>query len=82
MIPIPRAGRLLGVRGVEAARGVAAIEDVRITIPAGEPLVPLPEGGRYLGFIFARAVGPAEVERALRHAHRLLEFDIEAGELN
>jgi biotin carboxylase len=78
MLPIPRAGRLQAVRGVEAARAVAHVEDLRITATVGERLVPLPEGARYLGFIFARAKIPAMAEAALREAHRLLEFDIEA----
>ena len=34
---------------------------------------PLPEGDRYLGFLFARGVGPAEAEAALREAHARLE---------
>jgi hypothetical protein len=38
--------------------------------------VPLPEGSSYLGFIFARAASPQEVEAALRKAHRHLRFDI------
>jgi len=79
MIPIPRAGTLAGVRGVEAARAVAGIEDVRITIPVGDELVPLPEGARYLGFIFARGGAPEQAEAALREAHRWLEFDIQPG---
>jgi hypothetical protein len=40
-------------------------------------LVPLPEGHRYLGFIFARAERPEAVEQALRAAHRQLTFDIQ-----
>ena len=52
------------------------IEDVRITIPAGQEVVPLPEGNRYLGFLFARAESPERVEGALREAHRRLRFDI------
>ncbi len=48
-----------------------------ITIPAGHPVVPPPEGYRYLGFIFARADDPAAAEAALREAHRRLRFDIE-----
>jgi biotin carboxylase len=80
MIPIPAAGVLIGVRGVDAARAVPDVEDVRLTIPIGDRLVPLPEGARYLGFIFARAVTPDAVEAALRAAHRALEFEIdEAG---
>jgi hypothetical protein len=39
--------------------------------------VPLPEGDRYLGFMFARAETPAEAEAALREAHRRLEIVIE-----
>jgi hypothetical protein len=37
---------------------------------------PLPEGDRYLGFLFARASSPAEVEQALRSAHAHLEVEI------
>ena len=39
-------------------------------------MVPLPEGSRYLGFIFSRATTPAEAEAALREAHRHLQFVI------
>jgi formate-dependent phosphoribosylglycinamide formyltransferase (GAR transformylase) len=76
MIPIPRAGRLCGVNGLEAARAVADIDDLIIDAHIGEELVPLPEGDRYLGFIFARAPEPGEVESALRSAHGRLRFDI------
>ena len=50
------------------------IEEVVISIPQGQELVPLPEGNRYLGFIFARAEAPQRVEMALREAHGRLEF--------
>ena len=40
--------------------------------------MPLPEGDRYLGFLFARGDTPADVEAALRAAHAALEIDIEA----
>jgi len=76
MIPIPGAGLLRGVSGVEAARRVAGIEDVEITARLHYPLVPLPEGEGYLGFVFARARTPDEVEAALRQAHTLLRFQI------
>jgi hypothetical protein len=36
----------------------------------------LPEGDRYLGFLFARGDDPAGVEAALRRAHALLEVEI------
>jgi len=77
MIPIPGAGMLREVRGVAEARAVPLVEDVQITAHPGEQLVPLPEGSRYPGFIFARGGGgetPAAVEGALREAHGRLAF--------
>ena len=76
MIPIPRAGRLVAVRGVEQAGAVDGIDEVAITMHPGQDVVPLPEGWQYLGFIFARADTPAAVEEALREAHTRLSFDI------
>ena len=76
MIPIPGAGRLRAVAGLDAARSVPGIDDVIISVHIGERLVPLPEGDRYLGFIFARADEPDEVEWALRGAHNRLKFEI------
>jgi biotin carboxylase len=77
MLPIPHGGILREVRGLAAARAVAGIEDIRITIPRGRPVVPLPEGDRYLGFLFARGEAPAPVEAALREAHTALDFVID-----
>lgn len=76
MIPIPRAGILRCVGGLAKATLVAGITDIEITIPVGDTLVPLPEGDRYLGFVFAEARSPVAVEEALRTAHARLEFDI------
>lgn len=76
MIPVPKAGILGEVRGKTAAYHVDGIVEVSITIPIGGEVVPLPEGARYLGFIFARAETPEAVETALREAHRRLEFVI------
>ena len=77
MIPIPRAGTLREVRGLPRARSVPDVEGVTISIPLGEEVLPLPEGYRYLGFIFARGRDPGTVEAALREAHHRLEFVIE-----
>ncbi|KRT62612.1 MAG: phosphoribosylglycinamide synthetase [Chloroflexi bacterium CSP1-4] len=77
MLPIPRAGTLREVNGRAEAIAVPGIEGLVITIPPGGRVVPLPEGDRYLGFMFARAETPAEVEAALREAHRRLEIVIE-----
>jgi biotin carboxylase len=76
MIPIPRRGVLHGVTGLESARAVRGVEDVVVTAAEGRELEPLPEGDAYLGFIFARADRPEEVEAALRSAHARLRFDI------
>jgi biotin carboxylase len=77
MIPIPSGGVLASVGGQDAARAIPDIEDVRITIAEGQPVVPLPEGDKYLGFIFAHAPDPATVEAALRTAHSVLEIEID-----
>jgi hypothetical protein len=79
MIPIPAAGRLLEVHGLPAAREVPHVSGVEITVPLGSLVRPLPEGNRYLGFLFASADTPAEVEAALRAGHRQLRFDIESS---
>jgi biotin carboxylase len=77
MIPIPAAGTLTGVHGLQTAAALPGIESVEITARLNYPLVPLPEGESYLGFIFARAATPKAVEAALRTAQRALSFDIE-----
>ena len=52
------------------------VEDVVIAMHKGQEVVPLPEGSRYLGFIFSRAETPAAAEDALRRAHACLRFAI------
>ncbi|NKE71373.1 ATP-grasp domain-containing protein [Candidatus Manganitrophus noduliformans] len=76
MIPIPASGTLLNYQGVEEAKKVPGIVDVKITIHRKQKVIPLPEGRRYLGFIFARAPQAEQVEAALRDAHRKLKFEI------
>ncbi|HWE53962.1 MAG TPA: hypothetical protein VG435_00535, partial [Acidimicrobiales bacterium] len=53
-----------------AVDGVVGVE---ITISAGRAVVPLPEGDRYLGFVFARGPTAADVEFALRRAEAALD---------
>ncbi len=79
MVPVPGAGVLRAVRGVEAARSVAGVDDVVITAHVGQTLVPPPRGARYPGFIFARGYTAGEVETALRRAHACLAFDLSSG---
>jgi hypothetical protein len=78
MIPIPGRGVFKSVSGEHEARLVPFVEDVQITAKRDQLLEPLPEAGSYLGFIFARAPLPAQVEAAVREAHRRLEFTVAA----
>ncbi|HUZ45902.1 MAG TPA: ATP-grasp domain-containing protein [Terriglobia bacterium] len=74
MIPVPGAGILQEVKGVEEARATPGIEGIIMTAGPNQKLVPLPEGSSYPGFIFARGPSPQFVEQALRDAHRKLHF--------
>ncbi|MDQ2812918.1 MAG: hypothetical protein M3Z75_13840 [Actinomycetota bacterium] len=65
------------VEGRAAAKAVPGITGVNITIAAGRQVRPLPDGDQYLGFIFAEAATPDEVERALtaasKHLHAVID---------
>ena len=76
-VPIPRSGTLRRVDGVEAAAAVPGVAGVEISILAGRPVRTLPEGDRYLGFVFARGDDPASVEASLRVAHVCLDVVID-----
>jgi biotin carboxylase len=76
MLPIPRRGTLHAIHGQAAAQQVPGIEDLTITIPPGQEVIPLPEGDRYLGFLFARRETPDGVEMALREAYGCLDVVI------
>ena len=76
MMPVLKNGILSRVRGLEAAKALPAIEDILITIPGNQEIIAMPKGGRYLGFIFARAPLPEEAERAIRQAFSLLEIEV------
>jgi biotin carboxylase len=77
MLPVPRAGTLVAVEGLDAARATAGVVGAEITIAAGRTVEPLPEGGRYLGFLFARGSTPAAVERSLRNAAARIDVRID-----
>jgi len=76
MIPTPAAGTLRRVEGVLSAQQIPGIDDLMIAVREGYELTPLPEGGTYLGFMFAHADTPGEVENALREAHDCLNIVI------
>ena len=76
MLPTPAAGVLRRVSGIDEATQVDGVTGVTVSVPVGESVLPLPEGDRYLGFIFARGDMNAEVEAALRNAQSLLRVEI------
>ena len=73
MLPIRATGLLEKVSGQAEALAVDGVAGLEISIPAGRAVVPLPEGDRYLGFVFARGPTPEEVEHALRRAEAALD---------
>lgn len=77
MIPIPKRGVLRCVDGQEEALAVPGVTGLEITARVNYPILPLPEGSAYLGFIFARGETPTEVEAALRLAHDRLRIRID-----
>lgn len=76
MLPVERAGVLQAVHGTAQAAAVAGITGLSITTPVGQTVHPLPEGDRYLGFVFAEGATHQEVEEALHTARRRLRVII------
>jgi hypothetical protein len=74
MIPVPSSGILESVQGEEAARAIPGITELLITARLHDYIEAWPEGASYLGFLFAAAETPGEVEQALRAAHAKLRF--------
>ena len=68
MLPVARPGILRAVEGKADALAVSGVTGLTITIPPGQRVRPLPDGDRYLGFVFAEADTPADVEEALTAA--------------
>ncbi len=73
MLPIPRTGTFVGMDGTSAARRAEGITEVDITVPPGTRVHSLPEGDRYLGFVFGVGDSPDQVVQRLRHAADLLQ---------
>jgi biotin carboxylase len=76
MLPVERAGVLSAVEGRAEAAAVPGVTGLTITIPAGQRVHPLPEGDRYLGFVFAVGEDYRQVERALAAARERLRVVI------
>ena len=66
MIPIPGAGVLRAVEGQAQARAVEGIGGLEITIARGRPVVPPPDGDRYLGSCSRASVGTRPADLHLR----------------
>lgn len=77
MIPVPAAGIFAGIEGIDDALKVEHVTGVEMNRIVGRRVAPLPEESTYLGFVFARASTPTEVEAALRTASRSLRARIE-----
>jgi biotin carboxylase len=77
MLPVPRPGVLRAVDGRAEAATIPGITRLSITIPVGQRVRPLPDGDRYLGFIFAEGDTQDRVERALAAARDRLRVVIE-----
>jgi biotin carboxylase len=77
MLPVPRPGTLRAVEGRADAAAVPGITGLTITIPVGQRVRPLPDGDRYLGFVFAAADTHHDVERALTAARDRLHVVIQ-----
>ena len=76
MLPIEKGGVIEEVTGQDRARAVDGVVGVEISVAPGRPVVPLPEGDRYLGFVFARARTPDQVIEALRGAEACIEVHL------
>jgi len=77
MIPIPKRGILVAVKGLDEAKKITGITEIDLSAHRGQEIIPLPEGRSYFGFIFAKGSSPQAVEDALRKAHRKLDIVVE-----
>ncbi len=68
MVPVPEAGHLREVEGLAEVRAMSQVTSVEVTAKPGTRLEPLPEGGRYPGFVFAQGAQPDDVIATLRDA--------------
>jgi len=62
------AGRADAIGTPAALLRLPGVTGLTITIPPGQRVRPLPDGDRYLGFVYAEADTPADVEEALTAA--------------
>jgi biotin carboxylase len=77
MIPIPEQGKFVEIRNIDTVRQLPHVTGMDITIRPGRQVEPPPEGDRYLGFVYARAGSPKDIETSLRRAKDLLQVIVE-----
>jgi predicted ATP-grasp superfamily ATP-dependent carboligase len=76
MVPVPTSGILEAMEGLDDAEATPGVDEIFITARLHDYIAAWPEGSSYLGFIFARAESPDQVEATLRRAHQALRFTI------
>lgn len=77
MLPIPASGRLVSVQGIDEAAAIPNVDGVEVVVPIGERIEAVPDGDRYLGFAFAAADDPGDVEAALRAVMGTVRVEID-----
>jgi len=77
MVPVPEPGVLVGFERIDAVLATDGITAFEPTVAPGTPVAPLPEGDRYLAFLFATGATAEDVEAALRTGASLLDVRIE-----
>lgn len=77
MVPVPEPGVLVGFERVDAVLAIDGITAFEPTVAPGTLVTPLPEGDRYLAFLFASGATADAVEAALRAGATLLDVRIE-----
>ena len=81
MVPIPATGILTAVEGVDDVEAMAGIDGVTLTVPFGRRVTALPEGDRYLGFVFAGGADAEAVEQTLRVAGSSLNVVVDGEDM-
>jgi len=77
MLPIPKEGRLVTVRGIDRAQQVSHIQDIILNTSPGEVIRPFPEQSCYVGFLTASGETSEVVEHALSTAAQQIEFELD-----
>ncbi|MCL5886308.1 MAG: ATP-grasp domain-containing protein [Actinobacteria bacterium] len=72
MISAPKKGIIKVIEGLDEARQVESVTSIEITAFPGSEVAPVPDGNRYIGFIFARNNSRTELIDALHRAASMI----------